>query len=169
MMEEKIRKYVFSRYGFDHGPKNQIRMERITAELNSKCREKLAKGEDEDSAFRNATRELEESEQTEALRRTPIHRMIWSIMLMLSFLFLLLALIVRLTDWEAEWFFSGRFWDVNLVNISFFTTLAFQIVSVALETTVLVNHKNQLNILFVIIPAGLLVLNGLVMAVMLVG
>lgn len=168
-MEEKIKKYVISRYGFDHGPKNQIRMEKITAELTAKFREKLGNGIDENLAFSDVTCEFEESEQKEALRRTPIHRAVWNIMLLLSFLFLLLALIVRLTDWEAAWFYSGKLWDVRLVNISFFATLAFQIVSVVLETAVLVKFKNRMNILFVIIPAGLLVLNVLVMAVMLVG
>ncbi|HBP25873.1 MAG TPA: hypothetical protein DD618_02855 [Acholeplasmatales bacterium] len=110
MMEEKIKKYVHSRYGFDHGPKNQIRMEKITAVMLSKCREKMANGEDEDAAFRNLIDEFEESEQTEVLRRTPIHRIVWNAMLMLSFLFLLLVLIVRLTDWEAELLFSGQLW-----------------------------------------------------------
>ena len=168
-MEEKIKQYVISRYGFDHGPKNQIRMEKIMAELTVKYREKQRNGIDEDSAFRNAISEFEESEQKEALRRTWVHRAVWNIMLLLSFLFLLLALIVRLTDWEAAWFYSGKLWDVSLVNISFFVTLAFQIVSVVLETAVLVKYKNKMNILFVIIPAGLLVLSGLIMAVMLIG
>lgn len=168
-MEEKIKQYVISQYGFDHGPKNQIRMERITAELTAKYREKLANGVDENLAFRDVTSEFEESEQKEALRRTWVHRGVWNIMMLLSFLFLLLALIVRLTDWEAAWLYSGKLWDVKLVNILFFVTTAFQIVSVTLETAVLIKFKNRMNILFVIIPAGLFILNCLVMAVTLVG
>jgi len=58
---------------------------------------------------------------------------------------------------------------LKLVNIFFFITLTIQSISAALETAVLVKFKNRMNILFVIIPAGLLVLNILVMAAMLVG